>query len=224
MKLTHWTQYWHQINASHRLTIISLVGLAAFFLLPADAPLTVRVTISWICAGLTYLLLTYIMMYFARDDSILDICEKEDDGATTILLIIVLGGLSSLIAIVIILSDLKTLPKATAAEYIALVLTTYTVSWFFVHTAFALRYAHIYYRDLQQTKVAPLVFDATLKPGYVDFLYFSMVIGMTCQTADINIANSRMRLMVMVQGLTAFTFNATLLGLAINLISGVISL
>jgi len=69
-----------------------------------------------------------------------------------------------------------------------------------------------------------LLFAAKLKPLYIDFLYFSMVIGMTCQTADVNIANSRMRFWVMIQGMTAFIFNASLLALAINLISGVVAL
>jgi uncharacterized membrane protein len=51
-----------------------------------------------------------------------------------------------------------------------------------------------------------------------------MVIGMTCQTADVNIASSRMRYLVMVQGMMAFIFNATLLAMAINIISGVVAL
>jgi uncharacterized membrane protein len=45
-----------------------------------------------------------------------------------------------------------------------------------------------------------------------------MVLGMTCQTADVNIASTRMRYLAMIQGLTAFVFNTTLLVLTINLI------
>jgi uncharacterized membrane protein len=47
---------------------------------------------------------------------------------------------------------------------------------------------------------------------------------MTCQTADVNIASSRIRFLVMLQGMAAFVFNASLLALAINLISGVVAL
>jgi uncharacterized membrane protein len=48
-----------------------------------------------------------------------------------------------------------------------------------------------------------------------------MVVGMTCQTADVNIASSKIRFWVMIQGMTAFIFNTSLLALAINLIAGV---
>jgi uncharacterized membrane protein len=47
---------------------------------------------------------------------------------------------------------------------------------------------------------------------------------MTCQTADVNIANTRMRFWVMIQGITAFIFNASLLAMAMNLIAGVVAL
>ena len=68
-----------------------------------------------------------------------------------------------------------------------------------------------------------MIFAGKQKPTYVDFLYFSIVIGMTCQTADVNIASSRIRYLVMIQGMTAFVFNASLLALAINLIAGVVA-
>ncbi|WP_415067100.1 DUF1345 domain-containing protein [Polynucleobacter necessarius] len=51
-----------------------------------------------------------------------------------------------------------------------------------------------------------------------------MVINMTCQTADVNIASSRMRFLVMIQGMTGFVFNTSLLALGINLISGVVAI
>jgi uncharacterized membrane protein len=105
-----------------------------------------------------------------------------------------------------------------------LVILTYSISWFFVHTAFSLRYAHIYYQELEKTKEAPLIFASKLRPTYIDFLYFSMVIGMTCQTADVNIASSKIRYLVMIQGITAFIFNATLLAMAINLIAGAVAI
>nr|WP_114636460.1 DUF1345 domain-containing protein [Polynucleobacter necessarius] len=68
------------------------------------------------------------------------------------------------------------------------------------------------------------MFASKLRPTYVDFLYFSMVINMTCQTADVNIASSRMRFLVMIQGMTGFVFNTSLLALGINLISGVVAI
>ena len=163
-------------------------------------------------------------MFFSTKENILSLSKKEDDGAPMILLIIILASVASLVTIVIILSNIKSLPSALAIRHIGLVLATYMISWFYVHTAFALHYAHVYYQELEKTQDVPLLFASKPKPTYVDFLYFSMVIGMTCQTADVNIANSRMRFLVMIQGMTAFAFNASLLALAINLISGIVAI
>ena len=224
MKVSPLTQYWHQIGATHRALIVALAGLGSYLLIPADQTPIIRLALAWVIAGSLYLSLTYIMMYFSTQENILTLSKKEDEGAARILLIIVLAGAASLVTIVIILSNIKSLPTNIAIRHIGLVLATYVISWLYIHTAFALHYAHVYYQELHQTKEAPLLFASKLRPTYVDFLYFSMVVGMTCQTADVNIASSRIRFLVMLQGMTAFIFNTSLLALAINLISGVIAL
>jgi len=224
MKTIHWTQHWHHISASFRLLIICIAGAAAFFLFSTAPSLPVRLTLSWSIAGSLYLLLSYSMMYFSNQENILSLSQKEDDGAPIILLITVLASVASLVAIVIMLSNIKSPTMTEPIRNIALVLLTYIISWLLVHTAFALHYAQAYYQDLEKTKKPTLIFPEKLRPTYVDFLYFSMVIGMTCQTADVNIASSRMRYLVMVQGMIAFIFNATLLAMAINIISGVVAL
>ncbi len=222
MKSIHWTQHWHYISATLRLATAATAGLVTFLLLTSETPLAARLALTWMVTGILYLAFSYCMMYFSAEEDILTLAKKEDDGATTILLIIIFGAIASLISIVFILSEVKGLSPASAIKYIVLVLGTYSVSWFFVHTAFALHYAHSYYQEYTKSGEPPLLFASKTKPTYVDFLYFSMVIGMTCQTADVNIANSRMRFLVMIQGLVAFAFNASLLALAINLISGVV--
>jgi len=224
MKVSQWTQHWHHISATSRLLIVAIAGFGVFFTLPISLPPAVGLALSWAAAGGLYLALTYVMMFFSTQENILNLIQKEDDGAAMILLIIVLASAASLVTIVIILSGIKALPTNLAIRHVGLVLATYVISWLYVHTAFALHYTHVYYQELENTKEAPLLFASKLRPTYVDFLYFSMVIGMTCQTADINIASSRIRFVVMLQGMTAFLFNASLLALAINLISGVVAL
>ena len=223
MKVSLWTQHWHHISATSRLLIVAIAGFGVFFTLPTSLPPAVGLALSWAAAGGLYLALTYVMMFFSTQENILNLIQKEDDGAAMILLIIILAATASLVTIVIILSGIKALPIHIAIRHVCLVLGTYTISWLLVHTAFALHYALVYYQEYEKTKEAPLLFASKPKPSYVDFLYFSIVIGMTCQTADVNIASSRIRFLVMLQGMTAFIFNASLLALAINLISGVVA-
>lgn len=218
MKSTHWSQHWHYISASHRLLLITVVGIASFFMLSSIPSIMVRIAISWIIASSLYVLSTFLMMHFSSQENIAHLSEKEDDGAIFILLITLLGSVTSLVVIVMIMTDIKSLMISDTAKEIGLVLLTYISSWFLIHTAFTLHYAHVYYQDYEKTKEPPLIFPSTLKPNYIDFFYFSMVLGMTCQTADVNIASTRMRYLAMIQGLTAFVFNTTLLVLTINLI------
>ena len=218
MKSTHWSQHWHYISASHRLLLIALVGVASFFILSSTPLIMIRLTISWIIASELYILSTFLMIYFSTKENIIHLAEKEDDGAIFILLIILLGSITSLVAIVMIMTDMKSLMISDAVKLTGLVLLTYISSWFLIHTAFTLHYAHVYYQDYEKTKQPPLIFPDTINPNYIDFLYFSMLIGMTCQTADVNIASTRMRYLAMIQGFTAFIFNTTLLVLIINLI------
>jgi uncharacterized membrane protein len=218
MKSTHWSQHWHYISASHRLLLITVVGIASFFMLSSIPSIMVRIAISWIIASTLYVLSTFLMMHFSTQENIAHLSEKEDDGAVFILLITLLGSVTSLVVIVMIMTDIQSLMISDTAKEIGLVLLTYISSWFLIHTAFTLHYAHVYYQDYEKTKEPPLIFPSTLKPNYIDFFYFSMVLGMTCQTADVNIASTRMRYLAMIQGLTAFVFNTTLLVLTINLI------
>lgn len=218
MKSTHWSQYWHYLSASHRLLLVALIGLASFFMLSSNPSIMVRLAISWIITSGLYVLLTLLMMYFSTKENIAHLSEKQDDGAIFILLIILLGSVTSLVIIVMIMTDMKSLMVFNTAEVISLVLLTYLSSWFLIHTAFTLHYAHVYYQDYEKTKKPPLIFPATTHPNYIDFLYFSLIIGMTCQTSDVSIASTRTRSLAMIQGLTAFVFNTTLLVLTINLI------
>lgn len=218
MKSIHWSQHWHYLSASHRLLIIVIAGVVAFFTLSLIPSAMVRIALSWIVATSLYVLSTFLMMHFSTKENIAHLSEKEDDGAIFILLTTLLGSITSLVVIVMIMIDVKSLMINNTILEIGLVLLTYISSWFLIHTAFTLHYAHAYYQALEKTKQPPLLFPSTLNPNYVDFLYFSMVLGMTCQTADVNIASTKMRYLAMIQGMTAFVFNTTLLVLTINLI------
>ncbi len=53
-------------------------------------------------------------------------------------------------------------------------------------------------------------------PDYLDFLYFSAVVGMTSQVSDVAVVGRRMRRFTLVHGLLSFAFNLVMLALAVN--------
>src|ERR1035438_1405227 len=75
--------------------------------------------------------------------------------------------------------------------HIGLAGATIVSAWFFIHLTYALHYAHEYFDECLAEPGRPvserggLKFPGTGDPDYYDFLYFSYVIGVACQTADV---------------------------------------
>ena len=210
-------KWWHQVRARPRLVISCLAGAAGFIVLPSMFAASTRALITWdIGAGL-YLALAWILMGRASVDHMRWRARLQDDGATVVLVLTVAAAIASIAAIVLELSGLRADPPARQGLHVGLVAVTFLASWLLVHTSFALHYAHAYYVAIDKEHKGPLEFPRQDTPVYMDFLYFSMIIGMTSQTADVAIASTRMRRLVMAHGMIAFVFNTTLLALTINI-------
>ena len=63
-------------------------------------------------------------------------------------------------------------------------------------------------------------FRVGILPEYADFLYFSFIIGVACQTADVDISARQMRRIALLHGLIAFLFNTVILAATINVAAG----
>ena len=59
-------------------------------------------------------------------------------------------------------------------------------------------------------------------PDYLDFLYFTVTIGVANQTADIAIRSRPMRILVLIHSVISYFFNATILALSINIVSSLL--
>ncbi|HZU88183.1 MAG TPA: DUF1345 domain-containing protein, partial [Stellaceae bacterium] len=58
------------------------------------------------------------------------------------------------------------------------------------------------------------------RPDFADFVYFSLVIGMTCQVSDVQITGRTMRHLATLHGVLAFLFNTVILAITVNLVVG----
>ena len=202
----------------HMMICAVLAGICAIFL-PRSLNVAARWLIAWdIGAGL-YLALALHMMSKATTSHMRARAREQDDGALAILAITLAAAIASVAAIVIELSGLKDHPGDHGA-HLALATFTIACSWCFVHTIFAIHYAHEYY--ISRTANAALEFPNCPEPDYFDFLYFSFVIGTTSQTADVSIASRTMRRLALLHGVVAFFFNTTLLALTVNIAAGLL--
>jgi uncharacterized membrane protein len=97
-----------------------------------------------------------------------------------------------------------------------------------VHTLFVFRYAHLYYQSRPKGKAQDkylegLEFPEEDEPDYLDFSYFSFVIGMTFQVSDVTISSKQIRRLALLHGLISFAFNTVIVALSINVISGMMT-
>ncbi|HQW20797.1 MAG TPA: DUF1345 domain-containing protein [Rhodocyclaceae bacterium] len=208
---------WHQVLVRPRLVLSGLAGLLVFLLLPVELAISTRALMTWVVGAGLYLLLAFVLIWRASIEHMRWRTRIQDDGAAVVLFLTVAAAVASLVAIIMELAGLKSITPVRQALHLGLVGATFLASWLLVHTSFALHYAHAYYVSQGKEGAAPLEFPDQKMPSYMDFLYFSMVVGMTSQTADVAIATTQMRRLVMVHGMIAFAFNTILLALTINI-------
>jgi len=212
------------IRARPRLAISTVVGLAVIAALPRTLSTTGRLLIAWDVGVALYLVLVFQLMSRTEAGRIRGRALHQDEGRTAILILTVLAALASLGAIVGELGSGQASGQAGATAIrtvpqLALATTTIVLSWAFIHTIFALHYAHDYYARGDKRCLS---FPGEEAPDYWDFVYFSLVIGMTSQVSDVAVVSRAMRRTVAAHGVISFFFNVTLLALMVNIAASAI--
>ena len=192
-------------------------GIVAFFLLPPSLRLVTRLLIGWDIFVALYLLLVYTMVVRSGLAHIRRNAVLQDDGRFLILLMTALGAFASLAAIVFELGG----SHHTALE-LQFAILTIALSWATVHTAFALHYAHEFYRGARPGGLQFPSGVERLDADYWDFVYFSFVIGMTAQVSDVGITDRIIRRTATAHGIISFVFNTALIALMVNIAASAI--
>ncbi|MFK6082607.1 DUF1345 domain-containing protein [Acinetobacter baumannii] len=175
---------------------------------------------SWNGSISLYLLHVWKLMRSADHSQMQQQAKKQDESKWVIMLIVLLAITMSLVAILV---QLFQLPSGHYEKlgHVALALLTIISAWLFMHTVFALHYAHDFYMALSRNEEnGGLDFPGTEHPTYPDFLYFSYIIGTSAQTADVSITNKHMRLLNLFHAVLSFGFNTTILAICINVAAG----
>jgi uncharacterized membrane protein len=146
--------------------------------------------------------------------------QAERNDANRALLLAITGAVM-MVVLVAVGSELveKGAPKPLA---VALIIATLLLSWLFSNMVYALHYAHIFYSqgdadgDGTREDIGGLDFPSTKEPNYWDFVYFSLTLGMTFQTSDTAMTNTKVRIIATFHCFAAFIFNLGILAFTIN--------
>jgi len=211
-----------------RLFVCMALGVFAGLILPESLRSATRMLGGWDIATACYLVSVFLMMARATPATMRMRAEREDEGRWAILGFAVAVACFSLGAIVSMLAGTKDLPSPIAGLHVALAAVTLLLSWLFLHTTFAVHYAHDYYgsSDVGRGRGARtrggLAFPDEKVPDYWDFLYFAFVIGMTGQVSDVAVSSRPLRRLALLHGVIAFFFNTVILALTINIAASLI--
>ena len=221
------------VSFKWRFVLGVAVGALAAWLVPAELGALARTVTGWDGFAVVNLLLILAAMRTADTDDIRRVSASDDLPRTVAFLVVIGAALASLVAVVGLLGTIKDVPKEAKALHLGLGLGAVALAWLLVHCVFTLRYAHSYYdADEQGHDQGGLIFpddvgkqegDKKLEPNYLDFAYFSFVVGMTAQTADIDISRREIRAIVLMHGLVSFLFNTAIVALTIGTIGGVMN-
>jgi len=197
-----------------------VVGSAVRFGIPSLG-WAVHLVSGWDAAGLTLLTLAWWRIF--RDDATQTRkhAAKEDPGRTIVWAIVLLASTVSLFAAGFVMRKAHAIAPSEAAfsVLVALCLTAVASAWSLTHTAYTLRYAHLYYRDDDEGE-GGLEFPGKLDPTALDFAYFSFTLGMCFQTSDVAVTSRHIRRAVLAHALLSFLYNTVVLALAFNLVLG----
>ncbi|HEX3710002.1 MAG TPA: DUF1345 domain-containing protein [Pseudolabrys sp.] len=206
-----------------RLLISIALGMAVTLgLAMTDWSMATKLLLGWDAGVVLYLAFVHQLMATCGTDEIRRRAAEDDEGAVALLILTGLSGLAMMGAIVAELGIAKVSGQPRSGYGIATAMFTIFVSWSFVHTIFALHYAHEYYGSRGDHALGGMTFPGRQPPDYWDFLYFSLVIAMTSQVSDVVITSKVIRRIAMAHGALAFFFNVSVIALTVNIISNLI--
>jgi uncharacterized membrane protein len=167
------------------------------------------------------LLFSWILFFTTHSNELFRIVEKQDENLKTIFTIVLIAVSFSLFGTLALITEKNEIAQNKVFHSI-ISISPVIFSWLLLHTVFTIRYAHLYHFHNQAKtgdNIGGIKFPSNTIPDYLDFAYFSFVIGMTFQVSDIVITSKSIRRFVLMHSLISFIFNTIIVALTISAIS-----
>lgn len=205
-----------------RVSISALMALITYlFIRKQEFNPAILITLLWDIFALTYVIISWTVFFTSNIEHIKKKALTDDGGKLFVFFIVVFASFASMITVAILVISKESLGM-NEAVYLTIIIGGILLSWTLVHTTFCFHYAHLYYDNVEGTNhnMEGLEFPKEKYPDYIDFAYFSFVIGMTFQVSDVEISSKTIRRLALLHGLLSFVLNTFVVALSINLIAG----
>lgn len=206
----------------HRVIISTFFAVLSYlFIKEKDYEFKIFAMILWDVFALTYVIFSWIVFFTSSTEHITKKARTDDGGKFFVFFIVIFASFVSMITVSILVASKESLGMHEAV-YLPIIIGGILLSWTLVHTTFCFHYAHLFYDNVEgtETNAEGLEFPNEKQPDYIDFAYFSFVIGMTFQVSDVEISSRKIRRLALLHSLLAFILNTFVVALTINLIAG----
>jgi|SRR5690242_8624746 uncharacterized membrane protein len=210
-----------KVNSIQKLFICLAIAVAVYFIVEIkDIDVLAHIMIGWDTFSVCMIVMTWITFFITTAQQIRIQSKVQDPNRTIIFIIILICTLASFLTVLLLIVTKK--DGQGEAWRLPIAVAGMLFSWLLIHTSFTLRYAHIFYGD-HETKpnmhAGGLDFPGDALPDYLDFAYFSFVLGMTFQVSDVQITSRRFRRLALLHGMISFVFDTTMIALTINILA-----
>lgn len=214
LEITHFT----------RFLISLLIAAGAFLLISSEIPLLFRLLMAWIVFSCVFLALSWIVIFFRNVAQIKKMAMEDDGSALFVFFMVIVSSFTNIFMVLLLMMS-KNQSLIETPYFVPLNVAGILLSWTMVHTIYVFHYAHRYYNatDAEGKHFAGgLDFPSEKNPDYLDFAYFSFVMGSTFQVSDVSITSRKIRRIALVHGVLSFLFNTFVVALTINIVAGLI--
>jgi uncharacterized membrane protein len=176
--------------------------------------------VGWDAATLVHLVLVWLGLFTQDAKQVATRAAEEDPGRLAVLVLVLVASVVGLVAAFLIIRSADEGSLARQTLLAGLAFWAVVSAWAVTHTAFTLRYAHLYYGDGDEP--GGLDFPGREEPDDFDFAYFAFTVGMCFQVSDVAVSRSSFRRWVLAHALLSFAYNTAIVALTINLLAGLL--
>jgi uncharacterized membrane protein len=187
---------------------VSLAGHAEF------GPL-----VGWDVATLVYLAWVWLVIWPMNAEETARHAVRNDPARTVAEIVLLLAATASLVSVGFVLARASETTGLSELLRVGFGVLSVVLSWMVVHTIFTLRYARLYYVDVD----GGIDFNQPEPPDYGDFAYVAFSIGMTFQVSDTSLTTRDIRRTVLRHALLSYLFGTGVLATTINLVASLSS-
>ena len=225
-RIRHWRRFLGPFAPRPRLTVSIIIGAlvgTGCALFGAHMRASTSLILGWDALSFAFLGSMFFTWFQHDTADIRHQSAMDDEGREIISTLVIAAAAVSVWAVGAELTLAKDAHGLLKTAHIVLAFGTVVASWMMVQMIFTLHYAHEYYgvdEDDGARDAAGIDFPGSEPPDYWDFLYFSVVIGVACATADADFTSKGLRRLGTVHSVVAFAFNTIIVALTINLTAG----